>query len=198
MESKSQAGQDIFVFNITSGKKNGTFMEVGGHHPVNINNTYALEEQGWTGFSFDINPSFETIFKTVRKCKFIVADMTNFKWDDFLIQYDLAGKTFDYLSFDIDEASLPALRIFPFDKIRFNVMTIEHDRYRFGQEVADNIRDIVLRHNYEIVCKDVTNDNFPYEDWYVHRDYILANPQIEKYKCENKSWIDIINSFKER
>lgn len=196
MESKSQSGQDIFVYNIMSHKKNGTFLEIGGHHPIYISNTYELEKLGWSGYTFDIDPTFQDLYKRTRSCKFIIADMTTFDWNTFLTQNNLVNKTIDYLSFDIDEASLPALKIFPFDKIKFNVMTIEHDKYRFGQRVADEMRDIILKHGYQIICKDIKNNNYPYEDWYVHSDFLTENPHIHKYICENEEWSDIINQFK--
>jgi hypothetical protein len=42
-QSKSQAGQDLFVVAMLQGKKNGTFLEIGGSHPVIGNNTWLLE-----------------------------------------------------------------------------------------------------------------------------------------------------------
>ncbi len=53
MESYSQCGQDIFVYNILK-KNNGTFLDLGCYLPKNINNTYLLELNGWSGISLDI------------------------------------------------------------------------------------------------------------------------------------------------
>ena len=53
MESYSQCGQDIFVYNILN-KNNGTFLDLGCYLPKNINNTYLLELNGWSGISLDI------------------------------------------------------------------------------------------------------------------------------------------------
>jgi hypothetical protein len=192
MESRSQAGQDRFVYAVTR-KTNGTFIEIGGCHPVEINNTYELEKMGWKGYSFDIDPNLSLLFATHRPvCDFMVADVTTFNWDRFIIENNLENKTVDYMSFDVDEASLRTLRRFPFDKIKFNVMTVEHDRYRFGQDVADEMRSIIQPHGYDIICKDIQNDNLPYEDWYVHRDFLSANPHIEAYRSESVNWQDVI------
>jgi hypothetical protein len=188
MEFNSQAGQDIFVYDVMKRKTDGTFMEIGGHDPKYINNTYVLEQIGWTGFSFDIDHSLINKFKQARKCKFICADLTIFDWDKFLIDNDLVNKTIDYLSFDIDEASLPALEIFPFDKIKFNVMTVEHDSYRFGDHIANKMREIICKHGYQILCKNVKNQSFPYEDWYVHTDYLNLNSTLERYRCSDEDW----------
>ena len=38
----SQAFQDMFVLSILDGKKNGTYVEIGGDHGVIISNTYLL------------------------------------------------------------------------------------------------------------------------------------------------------------
>jgi hypothetical protein len=191
MESKSQAGQDLFVYGVT-GKTDGTFLEIGGCDPIQINNTYELEKMGWTGYSFDIDPNISYPFSKNRKCQFIVADVTKFNWDRFIAENNLLNKTIDYLSFDVDEASLATLRRFPFDKIKFNVMTVEHDRYRFGQSVADEMRSIITPYGYDIICKDIQNDNLPYEDWYVHKNFLAENPSIEKFRSENINWRDVI------
>jgi hypothetical protein len=54
-EKQSQAGQDLFVIAMTQGKINGSFLEIGGHHPFEISNTYVLEKMfDWHGWSIDI------------------------------------------------------------------------------------------------------------------------------------------------
>ena len=42
--TNSQAGQDLFVTNITSNKVNGYYVEVGSSHSKTGNNTYLLEK----------------------------------------------------------------------------------------------------------------------------------------------------------
>jgi hypothetical protein len=190
--SHSQAGQDLFVYAATR-KTNGTFLEIGGCHPTQLSNTYALEQMGWRGFSFDFNSSAANLFAATRPaCKFIVADVTLFDWEAFLSEYSLAGGTIDYLSFDVDEASLATLKRFPFNKIRFNVLTVEHDKYRFGQGVADQMRAILAPHGYNIICKDIKNGNNPFEDWYVHKDFLAANSHIEFYRANSVEWTDVV------
>jgi hypothetical protein len=54
-QSKSQAGQDLFVVAMLQGKKNGTFLEIGGADPVTGNNTWLLERFfNFTGDSIEI------------------------------------------------------------------------------------------------------------------------------------------------
>lgn len=53
-QSKSQAGQDLFVMAMTQGKRQGTWLEIGCGWPICSNNTYLLEKRlGWTGISID-------------------------------------------------------------------------------------------------------------------------------------------------
>ena len=60
--SKSQAAQDLFVVAITNAKQHGSFLEIGGCHPLASNNTYLLEhELGWHGHSIDIIDSSKTL-----------------------------------------------------------------------------------------------------------------------------------------
>lgn len=191
---KSQAGQDKFVYAVTK-KNNGTFLEVGGSHPVELNNSHGLEKIGWSGYSFDINPDLACLYKELRTSEFITTDVSKFNWSRFLRENNLTGTTIDYLSFDVDEASMATLRIFPFNEVKFNVMTVEHDKYRFGQHIADEMRHILQSHGYEIICKDVCNVGQPFEDWYVSKEFLLQNPHVEAYRCEGKEWSEIIQTL---
>ena len=51
--SKSQAFQDIFVYFILN-INNGYFLDIGSSDPENINNTYFLENKGWSGLCIDL------------------------------------------------------------------------------------------------------------------------------------------------
>lgn len=54
-QSRSEAGQDLFVVAMLDGLRNGTFLEIGGYHPVNYSNTYLLEKHlDWSGVSIDV------------------------------------------------------------------------------------------------------------------------------------------------
>jgi hypothetical protein len=191
--SRSQAGQDWFAYNVLSKKTDGTFLEIGGCHPVEINNTYELERLGWRGYSFDHDPGTAPMFAQQRpQCKFYLTDVTTFDWNGFCEANNLVGGTIDYLSFDVDDASMKTLQRFPFSKVKFNVMTVEHDRYRFGVAVAEEMRSILTKHGYVILCKDITNGRLPYEDWWVHRDFLAANPQLEAYRTDLAEWTEVM------
>jgi len=55
-ESSSMEGQDQWVLNLLSGKRGGTYVEIGGGHPRLGNNTFLLENSfGWVGVSIEID-----------------------------------------------------------------------------------------------------------------------------------------------
>ena len=70
-QNYSQALQDIFVLTMLNGKENGVYVEIGGAHPININNTYLLESVfNWSGVSFEINSDLANFYNSERlnKC----------------------------------------------------------------------------------------------------------------------------------
>ena len=67
----SQAFQDLFTLTMLNGKKNGTYIEIGGSDPINMNNTYLLEKSfGWKGLSFELDSEIAKYYNSVRvnKC----------------------------------------------------------------------------------------------------------------------------------
>jgi hypothetical protein len=190
-QSRSQAKQDLFVHTLLP-TQTGRFFDIGSHDPVHISNTYALEQIGWSGYLFDIEPSWAGPTRAKRTSPFICADVSTFNWDAFLEKEGLVGSTIDYLSFDVDEASLATLERFPFEKLTFGVCTIEHDSYRFGAARAARMRQILGSHGYEIVCKDVRSDGFAYEDWYVHPSVQI---DVTGLQCEGLEWTEIVKKL---
>lgn len=186
----SQALQDEAVYRITQGRP-GTFLDVGSHDPVRINNTFCLEQKGWTGYLFDCDPRWTEPTTLHRTSPFLCVDVSTFDWQGFFTEKGLTQM--DYLSFDVDEASLATLRRFPFDRVSFRVCTIEHDRYRFGDAVAAEMREILTRHGYVLLCKDVCNGGNPYEDWYVTPE--LA-PTAPLPLCSGQDWSECLKRIR--
>lgn len=66
--SYSQFGQDLFVFEKLFGrKKSGFFVDVGGHHPVEGNNTYLFEQNGWEGIAIEPQEKFRNMWVANRR-----------------------------------------------------------------------------------------------------------------------------------
>ena len=64
----SQALQDKFILNVLKKKRDGTFLELGGHHPININNTYILEKEfGWKGIMVEYDEKYLDGYKEHRE-----------------------------------------------------------------------------------------------------------------------------------
>lgn len=65
---KSQFYQDYIISNfIFPGKKDGVFLDIGGNHPIIINNTFYFEKIGWTGLAFEPQRHFHDLWQKHRK-----------------------------------------------------------------------------------------------------------------------------------
>ena len=175
MESYSQCGQDIFVYNILN-KNNGTFLDLGCYLPKNINNTYILELNGWSGISLDIIDYSEEWKE--RKNKFIQQDCMNVNLDELLdSNYD--NKVIDYLSLDMEVLGdrFKLLEKIMETSYEFKVITIEHDSYLSEDYVnVEKLpqRKLLKEKGYILVCGDVSQKQYPtlfYEDWWVNSKY---------------------------
>jgi len=176
----SQAFQDMFALSILDGKKDGTYVEIGGDHGVIISNTYLLETQfNWNGVSFEIDPEKVNGYNSIRENKCICADALTFDYTK-LFEEKKFPKQIDYLQVDIEPAwqTLNALKALPLDEYRFSVITYENDAYKDGPDAGEEAMRILLSFGYQLVVRNVANLNNPYEDWYV--DPQVVNPEIVK------------------
>ena len=175
MESYSQCGQDIFVYNILN-KNNGTFLDLGCYLPKNINNTYLLELNGWSGISLDIIDYSEEWKE--RKNKFIQQDCMNVNLDE-LLDSNYNNKVIDYLSLDMEVLGdrFKLLEKIMETSYEFKVITIEHDSYLSEDYVnVEKLpqRKLLKEKGYILVCGDVSQKQYPtlfYEDWWVNSKY---------------------------
>ncbi|KAH3891719.1 hypothetical protein DPMN_015825 [Dreissena polymorpha] len=69
-DSFSQYGQDKYISNLTEGKRNGFFIEIGAHDGQSLSNTLLLEmKNNWTGLLIEANPNmFPLIAFVNRNC----------------------------------------------------------------------------------------------------------------------------------
>lgn len=164
--SHSQAGQDLFVYEQSGRKTNGTFIDLGCNDPIVHSNTYALEELGWRGLLVDIIPCAGG-----RKSQFIIHDVSNNVRP--VIDYWEAQKGFvDYISIDVDNATAVAFLGLPWTEFKAGVVTIEHDRYSRGDAWRDMFRGKLLPLGYRLERADVVAPGYgEYEDWFVLNGY---------------------------
>jgi len=189
----SQAGQDRFVHTI-HGNTPGTFLDVGCHDPVHISNTYAIEQLGWRGLLIDIASELGPRIAEKRTSPFLCADATTIDWTATIRDYTLP-KTIDYLSFDLDEAGASAFARMPWETLRFRILTVEHDAYRFGDGTRQAMRATLRSHGYDLLCYDVCNDGVEFEDWWVDPglvDMSIANRF--RTTCAAR-WADIVGGI---
>lgn len=165
----SQAFQDMFVLTMLNGKTNGTYVEIGGDHPVVINNTYLLEKNfGWKGISFEIIQSAVDTYNNIRSNRCLCEDATKTNYTE-LFKLNNFPKQIDYLQVDIEPAkqTLSALKKVDFENYRYSVITFETDAYVGNIDVIDDSRNYLIEKGYELVVSNVCNDGNPFEDWYV-------------------------------
>ena len=66
----SQDNQDFIVYeNFFKDKKDGFFCDIGGNHPLKINNTLYFEELGWSGIAFEPLPHISDLWAEHWKAK---------------------------------------------------------------------------------------------------------------------------------
>lgn len=174
-QNYSQCYQDMFVLTMLNGKKNGSFIEIGHGDPFFGNNTYLLESQlGWTGVSVDYSQALSEKFRANRKSTEICQDATTIDYSALL-----NDKVYDYLQIDCDPPviSLNVLKRIPFDRVKFRVITFEHDFYNGDNSlVREDSRKYLESFGYKRIVGNIAADDFyAFEDWYVHPDLVDAN-----------------------
>lgn len=69
MNYYSQIGQDKFIDNFFSQKREGFFVDIGAHHPTDGSNSYFFEkERGWGGICIEPQYTLYKKIKEKRKC----------------------------------------------------------------------------------------------------------------------------------
>ena len=172
----SQTLQDMFILYMTQGKRKGTYLEIGSADPSYGNNTKILEETfDWVGTGIEILSNEVEKHKQERKNPVICADATTINYDDLLSkmskEYDNDG-VFDYLQVDCEppSVSFDILKMIPFEKYKFAVVTFEHDYYAdISKSIREQSRAYMESKGYVLTIGNVSmNDDCPYEDWWVH------------------------------
>lgn len=174
----SQACQDLFVLSMLNFKKKGTYIEIGGAHPFESNNTYILEKYyNWSGFSVEYDESLVNEYNTYRDNICLQVDATKFDYESEIQKMELPAQI-DYLSIDIDpsENTYMALLKLPLARYRFSVITYEHDRYTSGDQYMNLSRKYLNSNGYQLVVENVKCFGRDFEDWWV--DPIVVDEAI--------------------
>lgn len=190
---RSQAGQDQFVGAVLD-KRDGTFIEIGCSHPIELSNTYALEQElGWRGIMVDLDPNAIVACQRERISRAFWGDATKCDWPTILASFPPKDGWYDYLSLDVDEASYLALVNLMKANPRFRVITAEHDAYQRGDRLRVPMRELLRNAGYEIMAHDVHSNGCAFEDWHVHpegADMVAA----QKFFSYGMDWQDVLIS----
>ena len=171
MRFYGKENQDMFAYYLIG--KAGTFLDIGCYNPVMWNNTKALEESGWSGLIFDIEEKWVNAAKHHRTNKSFCVDTTSGEFEKILSD-NLADKTVDYISLDVDEASIDTLVNLIKSGVRFNCMTFEHCLFEDPKQ-KNLSKHILSEEGYTILFEDVlcdlSHDGYkepqPFEDWWI-------------------------------
>jgi hypothetical protein len=170
---QSDARQDQFVANMLKFKKNGHYIDIGSCHSMYSNNSFYFQSLDWKGICVEINSEYNSSYESRKDCIYLNEDATKIEYRTLLNENNFP-KTIDYLSLDIDEASIDVLKILPLDEFRFRVITIEHDAYHLGDYYRSQQRQILEQNGYMLVCSNVfvqqngwIKENCAFEDWWI-------------------------------
>ena len=166
----SQLHQDMFVLAALDGLRGGSYLDIGAHEPIFINNTHLLESVfDWRGVSIELDEGLVARHRSLRRNPCHCRDATQVDYDALLSASGI-GPVVDYLSVDTDppQVTLAALKKLPHDKYRFRVITFEHDFSAGGEVVRAESRDFLNALGYTLVVSDVAWGNRIVEDWWVH------------------------------
>lgn len=178
----SQIYQDMFILSMLNGKRNGTYVEIGGGTPFIGNNTALLEQNyDWKGISLEMKPEFVEEYKKSRKNLVLQSDALTVNYRK-LFEEHFNTNTIDYLQLDIEPAknTFEVLLAIPFEDYKFSVITYEHDYYvDITKSYRDKSRRYLKLMGYELIVNDLSPDGISnFEDWWIHPD--LVDPEIVK------------------
>ena len=190
----SKEQQDLFAKKIIG--EYGFFLDIGCRTPVEENNTKLLELSGWSGMLFDIDQRFVDQCNEQRSNSSFCVDVTSNEFIKILKENG-CPKVVDYISMDVDGASIQCLKNFLEAGFSFRCMTFEHT-WDLKKPVKENCvnesRQLLESFGYEILFKDVVlahseHIGKPFEDWWI-------NPELLNTTLESKEGMthkDIIN-----
>lgn len=191
----SEVGQDIFALETA---KHKSYIEIGGAYPHHINNTFLLEQNGWTGYSIELDQKYEVEWHHKRKNKIYFEDAVTF--------IHPTQSRIGYLSCDINPPDLTflALKNVIEQGIHFDCITFEHDEYmrqeRNYPNICNKTKKYLLSVGYKIAVDNVytirrrrinnSKKKYPqkcyFETWYVNNDLEFNYSDYEDWKNDKQ------------
>jgi hypothetical protein len=189
----SQTYQDLFVLLISNGKKEGLYLEIGSADPVYGSNTKLLESEfGWKGVGIEILQEEVDKHDSQRTNPVMCKNALEVDYNKLLDTMTKGDSQvfIDYLQVDCEppKVSFEILQMIPWDKYKFGVVTFEHDYYAdLSKSIREASRRFMRSKGYILAVGNVSmNDDCPYEDWWVHPEYIKANRLMNIVKVDSE------------
>ena len=186
-DANGQIGQDIFIMTCLKKKRDGTFLEIGSHHPAVINNTYFLEiKYKWRGVMVEYNEDFLDLYKFYRpNSVHVIMDATKVDYKNILAENNFP-LDMDFLQIDLEVSNKSTIETLEkldreiFDTYTFATVCFEHDEYT-GDTNGTRLRsrEIFDRRGYVRIFADVDD----MEDWYIH-PRLINDPSILALKTD--------------
>jgi len=175
INSSSDAYQDDFVLKMLGYPTSGYFIDLGSGMAVKGSNSFRLELMGWKGICVDMTNYADF---SIRNCKFVCDNALNVNYSA-LFEESTVPKIVDYLSLDIDEHTTDLMKLVPFNKYTFKIITIEHDAYLRDLAFRAEQRSYLSSIGYTMICSDVKPDSLrllgipdgPFEDWWIKEEF---------------------------
>jgi len=188
--SRSQVGQDVFVLSMLKGKTQGRYVEIGGHEPEVINNTYSLEKlYNWTGVSLDISQYCVNAFNQQRTNKALLQDAVTADYAKIFNDLGWHDNVIDYASVDIDPciATYQALVKLLDSGYKCAVITFEHANYLDKDGTREKSREFLTNMGYDLLVPNVRilPNCYEFEDWWVHPDLVDMD-HVEQFRSTSE------------
>lgn len=216
MNNEELKKEVLQVWDYFQRKPNGVFCEVGANHPIDLSQTYFLEQQGWNGVLIEPLPDNVKLLKENRKAKvFPVA--CGSPEDDPEVELHVAGpgsaitKNLSNWSLEYDESIRVPLKtldtVLEEAKITETIDFISIDVEGHELNVLKGldlkkyrpklflIEDLVLSlkvHNYMIKQGYKLIKRTGYNNWYIPNDEAYTVPFGDKWKLFRKLYIGTV------
>jgi FkbM family methyltransferase len=188
--------------------EHGFFVEVGAFEPINLSQTYHLEQRGWDGLLIEPVPAHAEKLRTQRRARVVqVACGSPAQHGHELPLYLDGGRTslhhrlgpaikvpivtldsvlaeravptIDFLSIDVEGAEIDVLRGFSFDRYRPNLLLLED----FADDTSRH--RFMLKQNYKRVRRTGNNS------WYVPAATDFPLSAFDRFQLLRKYYLSL-------
>ena len=169
--SWSQEGEDLILGRYFS-KRNGTFIDVGAHHPYRYSNTFKFYRKGWRGLNIDPLPNMKSLFDQERP-------------NDINIECAISTKEgrADYYMFELPQLNTFSKKNAEFQKKKWTLQQVKSmDVFRLDQilEKINFTTDIDL---FSIDVEGLELEVLKSNDWSKYSPRVIV---IENLDSDNK------------